>query len=404
MPGPLFLVKVDFVLKLAAALHQYGTPAHRLEQALTLVSDKIGLKSQIFSTPTAIIATLRGSEDEVTRILRIQPGEVDLGKLSELDRLGDDAIAGRVSLADCAKRIDWITAEAPIYSRPLLAISHGLSSLGFACMFGASGRDLLWSFAVGSMIGVLHTFAKRYQRIQRVYEASAAVMAAVVASLAAYFEPRISAPTVLLAGLIPLLPGLMLTIALNELATQNLIAGTARFMGVVMKLLQLVFGVVMGTKLVGLFVDLPDYVASRAIPEPFIWLGLTAAASAAVVLYKAPPKDAGWVALASAIGFSAAKLGALLIGSTLGAFVGGFAVGASANLFARIYKRPAQLIVLPGLVQIVPGALGYQSVTFFAHNDVLKGVNTGFDMFLVAVTIVAGLMFGNVFISPKRSL
>src|SRR3989338_9020952 len=108
MASQLFLAKIDFILKLGAALHRYGTPAHRLEQALTLVSEKLGIQSQILSTPTAIMATLRGTDDELTRVVRIAPGEIDLGKLSDLDRLSDDAIAGRVSLAECSRRIDRI--------------------------------------------------------------------------------------------------------------------------------------------------------------------------------------------------------------------------------------------------------------------------------------------------------
>src|SRR3989344_2273052 len=130
MAGQLFLAKIDFILKLGSALHIYGTPAHRLEQALSLASDKLGLLSQILSTPTSIVATFRGADDEVTRVVRIAPGEVDLGKLSALDRLGDDAIAGRVSLAECSRRIHRIVARGPLHHPALLVLCHGPSSLG----------------------------------------------------------------------------------------------------------------------------------------------------------------------------------------------------------------------------------------------------------------------------------
>ena len=49
--------EIAFVLALARALHRYGTPAHRLEEALEIVGKDLGLKGEFFSTPTTIIAS-----------------------------------------------------------------------------------------------------------------------------------------------------------------------------------------------------------------------------------------------------------------------------------------------------------------------------------------------------------
>jgi uncharacterized membrane protein YjjP (DUF1212 family) len=404
MSSQIFLTKVEFIMKLGGALHRYGTPAQRLEQALTLVAEKLNIHSQFFSTPTSIMASLRGSENEVTRVLRVQPGEVDLGKLTELDMLGDDAITGRISLAECSKRIDQISDRESIYGPGIVVASHGLSSFGVACLFQASVHDVAWASLIGCVVGLLSSLAKRSERIQRVFEASAAFLASAIATAAAINDPRVFTPTVILAGIIALIPGLSLTIALTELSTQHLIAGTARFMGALITLLKLVFGVVLGSTLISLYTKIPEHLPSTALPGEFVWLGLLFASLASVVIYRAPPRDSGWVMLASILGFLAAKLGTLAIGPTLGVFVGGFAIGAGSNIFARVLKRPAQTIVVPGIVLLVPGSMGYKSFSFFASDDVVSGVGSGFSMFLIAITIVAGVLFGNAFISPKRSL
>ena len=44
-----------FVLELARALHEYGTPAHHLEVALESVAKALDLTAEFFSTPTSIM-------------------------------------------------------------------------------------------------------------------------------------------------------------------------------------------------------------------------------------------------------------------------------------------------------------------------------------------------------------
>ena len=46
---------IGFVLDLARALHRYGTPSHRLEEALKVICGHLGVTAEIFGTPTTII-------------------------------------------------------------------------------------------------------------------------------------------------------------------------------------------------------------------------------------------------------------------------------------------------------------------------------------------------------------
>ena len=57
MTVPTEKAEIRFILALAKALHRYGTPAYRLEEALEVVGDKLGLDAQFFSTPTSIFAS-----------------------------------------------------------------------------------------------------------------------------------------------------------------------------------------------------------------------------------------------------------------------------------------------------------------------------------------------------------
>jgi uncharacterized membrane protein YjjB (DUF3815 family) len=53
---------------------------------------------------------------------------------------------------------------------------------------------------------------------------------------------------------------------------------------------------------------------------------------------------------------------------------------------------------------LVPGSVGFRGLTSLLGHDTLTGVETVFSMFIVATSIVAGLLIANAVVSPRRSL
>ena len=86
---------VGFVLRLDRALHVYGIPAHRLEEVMGKAAERLGLQGQFFSTPTAIFASFGRQDEQRTFLMRVTPGEVNLGKIAELDDVTTACCAAR---------------------------------------------------------------------------------------------------------------------------------------------------------------------------------------------------------------------------------------------------------------------------------------------------------------------
>jgi uncharacterized membrane protein YjjB (DUF3815 family) len=103
-------------------------------------------------------------------------------------------------------------------------------------------------------------------------------------------------------------------------------------------------------------------------------------------------------------GIAAAELCRLVggpAGPELGAFAGAFAVALAANGYAAWQRLPAAVVLLPGLLLLVPGSVGFQSVTLFLANDPLAGLEAAFRMVLVAVALVAGVLAANLVTLPR---
>ncbi|HWU52402.1 MAG TPA: threonine/serine exporter family protein, partial [Tahibacter sp.] len=96
--------RVGFVIALARRLHEYGTAAPRLEEAIAKVSARLGLACDVLSTPTSIVLSFseQGREldpvAEVTQVIRLAPGQVNLRRLCAVDEIADRVIDGSLDL------------------------------------------------------------------------------------------------------------------------------------------------------------------------------------------------------------------------------------------------------------------------------------------------------------------
>jgi uncharacterized membrane protein YjjP (DUF1212 family) len=387
------------VLKLARALHSYGYSAARLEGILGATADRLGLYGhRFFSMPTQIMAAFGPESRQYTHLLRVEPGEVNLAKLAALEQVSLDVAHGRVSPREGMAHIQRIVAAPSPYSPSLVTLAFGVLS-GTVCQFlGGGWHEIIVATVLGLGLGLFALYAERHARISRVFETLAAFLLSTTAIGLARFVGPISVFVATLSGLIVLMPGLLLTTAITELATRHLASGTIRLSSAFMTLLGIVFGVALGTKLgVAVFgapighpaETLPGWVAIVAVP--------LASASSAVIL-RADPRDAPWIVAAGVLGVVAGRVGATHLGLELGMFVAAFGVALASSAYERWRQRPAPVVLVPGILLLVPGSIGYRSMSALMERDTVSGIDTAFTMVLTAVSLVAGLLIAGVLV------
>lgn len=394
--------EILFILRLGKALHTYGYPAPFLESSLRRVADRFGVPAQFFSTPTSLFCAFGPLESQETFLLRVEPGEVNLSKLARLHRVIGDTLTGALGPGDGVARIEEITGAPPIYGPFLILLSYAVASGGAALFLGGGMNELAIAGGIGLVIGGLAlAAAPLWRRARGTFEPVASALAALLAILAAHFAGPASVYILILAGLIVLLPGFTFTVAMTELATRHLASGTARIAGAAATFLTIAFGVAVGTRvgeaLVGA-AGAPPVIA--ALPWTG-WLAMLLAPLAFTVLLRAEPRDAGWILLAGLLAVGAERLGARFLGAEMAAFAGALAVGLASQLYSRLLQRPTAVTLVPGLLLLVPGSLGYRSVASLVDRDVVLGVETVFRMLFIAIALVAGLLLAFV-VAPER--
>ena len=407
--------RIAFLLELARRLHQYGTTAPRLEMAIAGVAQRMGLAADVWSSPTAIIISFAdlGQGDEgvaqSTQVMRLAPGDVNLARLCEADQIADQVISGDLDLREGFRRLRELGRPDSRGAKAAVIGSYGLSAASIVALFlHSSWPDLLTAAGIGLIIGSITVLAASRPRLAIASEAVCAMVATTIAIVVSAFVVPLAIKAVVLASLIVLIPGMSLTTAVRELSSQHLVSGMARMGGAVTTLLKLTFGTVAATQLcAAVGIEARDYVLPP-LPNWMDYPSLLLGAFGFAILFRAARRD--WLVVMGAVvvGYLATRWGGKISGDVPGApfgvFLGGFLLSALANLFARFKGRPGAVVREPGIILLVPGSVGFRSMSFLLDRNTELGLDTGMLLMTILVSLVAGLIFGDLLISPRRSL
>jgi uncharacterized membrane protein YjjB (DUF3815 family) len=235
-----------------------------------------------------------------------------------------------------------------------------------------------------------------------VFEPLAAFVAAFVAASFASLIAPFAVYTATLAGIIVLLPGLLLTNAIRELAQRHLASGTARLAGAIVTLLSLVFGVALGDRLAAALFGAAPSINPVALPGWTAAIAVIAAGASFVVILRAEQNDAFWMIIAGALTYTVGGFAAMWVGTELGLFLAALLAGVMSAFWSSIKDRPQQVVLVPGILMLVPGSVGFRSLSNLLDRDVISGVQTAFTMILAATALSAGLLVAGL-IAPGRT-
>lgn len=391
-----------FVLRLAKALHTYGTPAYELERIINNVAKHLGFGLECFSLPTMITLSLFEPDKHSSFVIRVSPGDINLEKLAGANRVAKRVLHGDVSLEEAAKELLEVTRAPPRWGASAVVASFGLVSLGVARVFSGDAAECISSSLIGIIVGLLAVFSTRNVVTGYLFPTIAAFLATVMSYILADLTGHASVYITLVSGLIVLLPGLTITVGLGELATQNLVSGTARLSGAAILFVLMGFGIAVGDLLGEHWYPQLTEAAGHQLPAWTEWAGVMIAGVGFVALFQSRLRDAIWVLLAGLIAYSSSRYGSALGGPIAGAFVGAFTIGAASHIFRFIMLRPNSIMLVPGIILLVPGSVGFKSLHALLEKDVVAGLDIAFQMMLAGISLVVGLLLSSIFALPER--
>jgi uncharacterized membrane protein YjjP (DUF1212 family) len=392
--------EANLVMALGQGFHQAGVPTDQLEAIMLAAAAALGLELQVTALPTSITAAIGHGVAQNVVLLRLEPGEIDLQRLALLNIVYSRVLAREVAPRAATAEIERITSLRHA-ARPIPTIlGYCAMAVGVSVILGGHNPENTAASIIGVITGACAVAARRIPIVARLFEVLAAFIATVVVTLYARFVHPLDVYVPLVAGVVQQLPGLQLTAALRELACRNLVAGTARLGSVLMTLLSLGCGFGLGIALLGS----SEIHARRMIYSPLPWwelaLAVLAAAAGIAVLERARLVDVPWVFGSCGVAELAYRGFAALPVHQLATFGGALVVGLLTSLGARYARIPQAVLLVPGLVILVPGALSYESLLLVIGNNSADAAGFAVGAATAAVQIVTGVLLSQLLLAP----
>jgi len=383
-------IRVMFLSALARALARFGEDSDSIERDLVGCAARLGLPGQFYATPTMVMASFGSDAQPRTILLRIHEGRIDLEALDRVNVVRKGVMSGEKTAPQALAELNLIGAAPARFAWPVRMLASGLGAGSFAIFLGGGWQAFVAAVPVGLVVGAIVLASRRYARLQLLAELLGAFAAAVTTLAVGHAIRHFSLPSVALAGLILLLPGLAITTGVSELAARQLSSGTARLAGAAVTLINLGVGSFLGFAVVARLEWVPRTLAVASHPPVVaVAAAVVVTSLALLVITNARTRDWPLTLAAVVVALLGARFGAWLFGATLGVVVAAFALGVCANGYARLRERPAALVLIPGLAMLVPGALGLRGVS-----DFLRTAAGGLNVLVSVVIIAAGLVVG----------
>lgn len=225
------LKKPDIMLRLGLLYGELmlksGAEVYRVEDSLRRMLVKVGAKEvESIVTPTGIYLSLRVDDQLHTAVRRVVRGSYDLNLVCELNTLSrtladhseaDSTLATVISLAN----------NPPPYSKQLQGIAVAVAGGGFTYLFGGTVLDVLAGAMGAMLVWVACAYLARINTNRFVIDFCGGAIAALSAGVLSIVLPVNMDPAVI-GAIMTLVPGVLLTNAVRDALTGDLLSGAAR--------------------------------------------------------------------------------------------------------------------------------------------------------------------------------
>lgn len=392
------------VVELASAMHAWGSPSYRVEDAATRLAEHLGVELTILSIPTALQMAFGVPGEQRMHLLRVTPKEIDQSRLCELDDLLTRIETDAIDVGEARLAIRGLRERAPQFGPKMIALGFALASGSAAVLFGGTLHESLVAALLGLILAPLTGWLGRSRGSAGLLEPVAAFFVAYVAYMLSGLGVALVPEIVTLGALIVIVPGFRFTVALTEIATGHVVSGMSRLGGAASVFVLMLLGVVFGRALAVGAVGVPEVLIDAPPPSAVI-LATAVAPFGFFILFSSRRSEMALLWIGSVATVVVARGVGLMVPESLegvlAGFVGALFLGLLGNEFDRRRYMPASVMRSTGLIMLVPGALGLQSLESMFRHESIAGVEGLFATSMIAAALAGGLLAANLLRPPR---
>ncbi|MCJ7841101.1 threonine/serine exporter family protein [Lederbergia sp. NSJ-179] len=218
---------VDACLLAGKILMQSGAETYRVEDTMMRMAAACGFsESQSFVTPTGIIFSLEGSDS--SQFVRISQRGTDLEKIARVNHISRKMAEKELGYQEAFQSLKKLERENLSFPIWVQIFAATISTGSFLIMFKGVWADYIPAMLVGGLGFSAMLLIHNQTKVKFFAEFTAAFVIALLSLLFVRFGIGQQLDLIVIASVMPLVPGLLITNAIRDLMAGHFVAGLSK--------------------------------------------------------------------------------------------------------------------------------------------------------------------------------
>ncbi|ETT87332.1 hypothetical protein C176_04248 [Viridibacillus arenosi FSL R5-213] len=218
---------IDCFLLAGRLLMQSGAETYRAEDTMLRMANSQGLTSaQSFVTPTGIIFS--AGHKRPTRIVQIPRRSTDLEKIALVNGVSRRLTAEQITLSEAFEELQRIDRSNLYFPTWLQIVASAIASGCFLILFEGVWKDVPAAILAGGIGFLLFVLMHELTKVKFFAEFTAALFVGITAFITVKLGIGIQIDKIIIASVMPLVPGLLIANAVRDLMAGHFVSGVAK--------------------------------------------------------------------------------------------------------------------------------------------------------------------------------
>jgi uncharacterized membrane protein YjjP (DUF1212 family) len=218
---------LDCFLLAGRIMIKSGAETYRVEDTMLRMARSLNIEdAQSYVTPTGIFLSIGGIQ--ITKITSISNRITDLHKIALVNSVSRKLTTKMITLEQAYDEL--LKIEKTNYFLPfsLQFFAAAIASCSFTLLYGGMWSDMPASFVAGGLGFIVVNTLQELTRVKFFSEFLAALIIGLVAYLAIKFQLGTEIDKIIIGGVMPLVPGLLITNAVRDLMAGHFTSGISK--------------------------------------------------------------------------------------------------------------------------------------------------------------------------------
>jgi len=237
----------ELVADVGFVLLKNGAETYRTSETMEYVARSLGKnRLDIFVIPSTVMVSLTTPDGNSATIIRkVTERTINLDRVARINELSRMMVAGETTYEKARHEIDVIRRERTGFSTKASIAFSGLVGIGFAVMQNGNWAECIAAFFAAATVRLVAHLVSQVEQTRFLFEFLGAICAATIGILTHQWVEMVNRDIVIVAGIMPLVPGVAITNSIRDIINADNLSGLIRGLEAALTSMAIAMGVLL---------------------------------------------------------------------------------------------------------------------------------------------------------------